>query len=182
LGEHVWTREQKARALAALAIGTDDDECGALAGASPEQWILLKAAVLKDEGERLEGMTDREIYGEYVTRQTAILGDLKEIRDEFKDAEKPNQMAMLGCLRARSEIYDKILKVGQDMGFVRREPDRQEIGISAEVRAMSEEERSEWFEADRRECFQLYGGAKAVALWGRTTAQLRESAGRDLDG
>lgn len=181
LGE--WTREQKARALAALAIGSDDEECGALAGVSRGQWFGLKAAVLEDEGERLEGQTDREVYGEYAMRQTAILSDLKVIQKDFEDAEKPNQMAMLGCLRARSEIYDKVLKVGQDMGFVRKEPDRQEIGLSAATQGMDDSEREEWLEADRREFYRLRApdpGPKAPP-WGRTTAQLREATRGDLD-
>ncbi len=174
-----WTSKQKALGLAALAIGTNDEECAGLAGLSREKWPELKAAVLEEEGERLEGQSDREVYGEYVMRQTAIQADLAEVRKNFEGAEKPNQMAVVGCLRARSEIHDKILKVGQDMGFVRKEPDRQEIGISAEVRAMDDEERREWFEADRREYFQLYEGGRGAAPWGRTTAQLREAARRE---
>jgi len=155
-----------------------------------EEWPELKAAVLEGEGERLESQSDREVYGEYVTRQVSIRNTLVDIQREFQGSEQKNSVALVNCLRAQSEIYDKILKVGQDMGFVRREPERQEVGVAARVGQLVDGELQEWLEADRREFYRLYegrgGGVPLLAIrgeqWGRSSAELAGAASGGEDG
>jgi len=134
-------REAVARGLALMSLGHDDEEAAELMQLSPGDWAELKEQVIESEGVRLRGRTDEEVYVEYVTRQTGIVNDLVTVQNRIMNDKDggPYQVAV-GCLKARSEIYDKILKTGQQLGFIRKEPDRKEIGAVVAVLNMSDPE------------------------------------------
>ena len=176
-----WKKDQRILAMILIEEGNSDKAASKATSLSLESWLELKAVVEEEAGALERKKSDDAVFGAFKMRQAARLKKLKEI-SEGKSTPAPGEVS---CVRVSAEIDLQTLKIGQEIGVYSREPERQEIGISAEVRAMSEEERQAWFEEDRKKYFSLYPGGKSKKSkekWGRTTAQLRDAEAGESDG
>lgn len=129
-------------ALNRLRVGTEPDgeDCSACADAdagicsehkpkpikariTPAIYNELKRELFRQGQAELNGRTAEETFLEYSWAQQQNIQDLDQlIIDAGQQAN-----AKLGAIRAKSEIQDKILKTGQDMGIIAREPERKLI-------------------------------------------------------
>lgn len=99
-----------------LGAGDTDDEAAAKLGLSWAEYEDLKRAMYAAEVEVLRKRSTAEAYIDYVLAQQQNINDLNAMVSQFKETKQYN--AMVGAIRARSEMVDKILERGQEFGLI----------------------------------------------------------------
>jgi len=155
-------REALAKALALLSSGVTDEMAAEQMGLSLAEFAKVKEELLAKEAERLRGQTTEEVYAGYVINQLACINDLLAVQKDFSGSKQAS--AVVGAIRARSEILDKIVTRGQEFGFVEKEPSRTHITGGLLVAEMSN--------TDLKQAIMKQAGQ---------LDQLMEVAGKDCD-
>jgi hypothetical protein len=104
-----------------LMSGEDDGTIQQTMGLTPGRYNELKKELYRQEKAAIQAKSTEDVYLEYVWNQTKCLQDLETLIPHIPE-QQPN--AVVGAIKARSEIHDKMLKVGQDMGIINKEPER----------------------------------------------------------
>lgn len=125
-----------ARLLTMLEEGKTDAQAMEELKLKPEPYRQLKRDALKAEASNLRGRTTEEVFAEYVLRQAGCIRDLSLMSRKFD--QKKHYSALVASVKARSDIYDKIIKTGQDFGIIERKAERKEIGIAMIVAKLSD--------------------------------------------
>lgn len=136
------SKENMRAALAALrsylATGmTDQDICQTM-GISWVDYEDLKNKLLESEAAKISSRSSEDVFVEYMLNQEINVRDLTEMIQGFKSSKQ--HAAMVGAVKARAEIYDKIIKTGQELGFIDKVPEKTEIVAGVVVKSLSEEE------------------------------------------
>jgi hypothetical protein len=129
-------REAIAELLSYLASGYDDSEARTELGLDPEQYAALKRELYSQQAEYYRTRTREDLYTDYINEQRACIHELDKITTRFADDK--NASAAVGAIRARSDIVDKIVKLGQDIGLVQKEPDKKVVLGGVAVAALSD--------------------------------------------
>lgn len=98
-----------------------DEEVQQLLGVSVGRYNELKRELYRQEQAELAGKTPEDVYLEYKWAQTARIKELDMAMSNIPE-NQPN--ALVGAIKAKSDIIDKILKTGQDLGIIAKEPER----------------------------------------------------------
>lgn len=133
-------RERKLRkAIAQLtefySAGATDEEAQELLGVTDAKFIKLKKALYDQETERLSTTPTEHVYVQYVINQIGCIRDLNELYKACKSQKNSN--AGVGAIRARSEIFDKIIKTGQEFGVLEKKPEEKRIVAGVLVAQLS---------------------------------------------
>lgn len=75
--------------------------------------IETEVAVVKDR-------PIEEVYVDYVLRQTALVKDLEDVKKGFGKSKQFS--ALVGAIKAQSEIHDKIIARGQEFELIHKAP------------------------------------------------------------
>lgn len=105
--------------------GKLDNEIMAEMGLDPDDYKRLKAAMFDAKADEVRAKPTEHVYVQYMIDQTQNIKDLTAMITEFKSTKQYN--AMVGAIRARSEILDKLIEKGQEFGLIHKEPNRNEI-------------------------------------------------------
>jgi len=73
----------------------------------------------------MRGRTTEEVYVDYTLKQTQNIKDLTRMLGAFEETKQ--HAAMVGAVRARSDILDKIIAKGQEFGFIEKKPETKVI-------------------------------------------------------
>ena len=120
-----YIKEAAATIFAALCDGKNDKEVIDEMGLSAEQYEQLKAAMFDSKADEVRTRPTEHVYVEYLINQINNINDLTQMIELFKTTKQFN--AMVGAVRARSEIYDKLIARGQEFNLIHKRPDRKEI-------------------------------------------------------
>lgn len=133
-------RNKKAVAelLSKLAEGVTDDVAQAELGLSPARFERLKQQVYDLEAERLRSTPTEHTYVQYCLAQMGCIKDLTDLLKKCK--EQKNSNAGVGAIRARSDIYDKLIKTGQEFGILEKKPEEKRIIAGVIVAQLSNDE------------------------------------------
>lgn len=126
-------RAATAKLRSYLAIGKPEEEIATEMAISWNDYLDLKRQLYKFESERLQGRTTEEVYTDYVLAQERNIHDLTKIIEQEtieEDADGipqkvykvPTTSVTVGAIKARSEIYDKLIAKGQEFGFIAKKP------------------------------------------------------------
>lgn len=99
-------------------------------------FAFVKQAALDSEVERLKDVKTEQVYVEYCMAQRGCIHDLDVV---LKTKNVP-MTAYVGAVKARSEILDKMIKFGQDVGIIAKAPDKKQIVAGVVVTQLSNEE------------------------------------------
>lgn len=130
---------QKKRAIQLfylLSGGLDDDEARDVLELTPVLYRRLKEKMFLWEAERVRGKTTDRVYLEYVIEQRACIAELTEISRRFDKAGHYN--AALGAIRTRSDILDKIIKLGQEFAILEKRPEEKRVIAGVVVAQLSD--------------------------------------------
>jgi hypothetical protein len=123
------TKEQVKEAVATiyglLCSGKDDTEILDEMGIGVEEFEKLKAAMFDVKADEVRAKPTEHTYVQYMIDQMRNLSDLDDMIESFKTTKQYN--AMVGAVRARSEILDKLIAKGQEFGLIHKMPDKKEI-------------------------------------------------------
>ncbi len=108
-----------------LCKGDADSDIMDYTGLSPEVYGILKHQVLDDKALELRNKPSEHVYVEYVLAQQQNISDLTDMIVSFKKTNQFN--ALVGAIRARADLHDKLIAKGQEFGIFRKEPERRTI-------------------------------------------------------
>lgn len=109
-------RSALAELLSNLSIGLTDEQARIEMGLEINEYDALKSELYEQETSRLKRASAHEHFVDYKIAQRRILGDLETLAT--KAEETGNLGTALGALKASSDIQDRILKTGQDLGVI----------------------------------------------------------------
>jgi len=84
------------------------------------QWLASVERLAREEDSVLleKGADPVEIFTEYREAQLLAARELEDLAQIFRSSKQFS--ALVGAVKARSEILDKIIKTGQELGLIRR--------------------------------------------------------------
>ena len=83
----------------------------------------LKRELLADELEEIANDSPAEVWAKYRLRMEGCVSDLDEIIEQSTDANvRGGFTAAVGAVKAKAQILDNVLKKGQELGVLHREP------------------------------------------------------------
>lgn len=118
-------RSMLADMKAGIAIGKTDSELCEQLQVSVATYNNLKNELLRQETARLYAQTTEEVFLEYSWKQGQCIIELDHMLERLSKNKQYN--ALVGAVRAKSDIIDKIVKMGQDMGVLEKAPERKMI-------------------------------------------------------
>jgi len=101
-----------------LLQGIPDEDIRDEFGLELESYEKLKAKIYEYGEEDIRSRTSEHVYIQYLLNQIQCIKDLVELTESFAGGKQPS--AYVGAVRARSEIYDKIIKQGQELGMIKK--------------------------------------------------------------
>lgn len=108
-----------------LQEGDTDEEVMTLLGISTVgRYNELKRELYRQESADLRNKTTEDVFLEYKWAQEKCMKDLD---DAMKGIPENQPNALIGAIKAKSDIIDKILKTGQDIGVINKEPERKVV-------------------------------------------------------
>ncbi|MFW9927897.1 MAG: hypothetical protein ACFFD1_00730 [Candidatus Thorarchaeota archaeon] len=105
--------------------GEEEEDIPKNLGWDEEKYAQVKMAMLESKASELRGVPREHFYVQYVIEQRR---NMKALSDLITGLDRKKQYnAMVGAIRLRSELTDKIVDKGMQFGIIKKEPDRKEI-------------------------------------------------------
>lgn len=137
-------QSQQRQLLADFAVcinrGKTRDEIINDLGISSDDFDKLHTKYYKQIEREQEGKSPLRIFSEYVSLQQEFVRTLWEFVEDSKKRNYKNAQAFVAGVRAQSEILDKIIKTGQDLGVIVKTPERLLIVDGNDARDMDSAE------------------------------------------
>lgn len=134
------TKEQLKEAIATLynglSEGMTDKEVFEEMGITAEDYKALKISMLEGKAEELRSKPHEHTYVEYLISQSANIRDLTSIIDKMDSKEQ--YASMVGAVRARADILDRLIEKGQAFGLIHKKAERKEIVAGVVVSELSD--------------------------------------------
>ncbi|MFH1265013.1 MAG: hypothetical protein ABIK89_04755 [Planctomycetota bacterium] len=96
-------------------------------GVTVDDVLAIRSAILDDHRAAYCSRPDDEVYVEFLSRSRANVAQLEEVIPELR--EHKQGVAVVGAIKAKQAILERVLEIGQSMGFVKRVPRRHEIAV-----------------------------------------------------
>lgn len=128
------TRRQKAEVAASiyaeLVEGQTDAEIIDELGISAQHYAIAKKFLLVSKGDEEENLSPKERFARYVIEQERNVVDLNDLVNNLNT--KTQYSVIVGAIRMRAEIADRVISTGQTLGIISKEPERKVLigGIS----------------------------------------------------
>lgn len=102
-----------------LLAGDTADEIMDTLGYNVDQYNEARRFLLEAKSTEIRNRSREHTYVEYVLEQRRSIKDLDKL---VKDLDKQSQYnAVVGAIRLRSDLIDRIIDRGQDFGFIKKE-------------------------------------------------------------
>jgi hypothetical protein len=131
-------REQLERYLEGLQKGEADLALQTDLQLPNAAFARLKEIALANEIERVKSTTTEQTYVEYCLAQRGCINDLNTLLDQYREAK--NASAIVGAVKARSDIIDKMIKLGQDFGIIEKKPEEKRLVAGVVVTQLSNDD------------------------------------------
>lgn len=132
-------KQQLKRLLEGVYDGESDLEVKTELEISDARYEALKESALFAEVERVKDISTEQTYVEYCLAQHGCIRDLNKLILQYQ-RESKNPAALVSAIKARSDIVDKMIKLGQDFGIIEKKPQEQKIVAGVVVTQLSNEE------------------------------------------
>ena len=99
---------------------------------------ILKAKMIELESKKVMSQPSENVYVEYLMNQEKNVVALTKMIDTFETSKQ--HAAMVGAVKARADIYDKMIKVGQEFGFVDKVPEKTEVVAGVLIRELQDDD------------------------------------------
>lgn len=136
--EQIENEARFVRFLQLKKSGESDDDIRAKFGMDLETYDRFAKECLLQEVERIQNKSVGEVYVEYVLAQKKCISDLEKMANRFDNVK--HYSALVNSVKTRSDILDKIIKVGQDFGLLEKRPERKEIVAGVMIHKMDDEQ------------------------------------------
>ena len=145
-----------------LCDGKSEEEIRDEMGVTAEDLEALREAMLNAKGDELRRKPTEHVYVEYMIAQSKNIRDLDYMVKDFKATRQYN--ALVGAVRAKSEILDKIVNKGQEFGIIEKRAERREVVAGVLVANLSNKELQNSIMGEIKELNRLMKGANVNVL------------------
>jgi hypothetical protein len=125
------TKEQMKEAVMRIygMLCDGDDEADILdeMGISAEQYENMKDKLFETKAQEFRTKPIEYTYVQYIIDQTHNLSVLDDFIKSNKNEKGRSAQSIVGAIRARSEIMDKIIARGQEFGIIKKVANRSEV-------------------------------------------------------
>lgn len=108
-----------------MCEGKLDNEIIADMGLTPEEYKKLRSAMFDAKADEVRSTPTEHVYVDYMIKQARNIKDLTDMIEEFKTTKQ--YTALVGAVRVRAELYDKLIAKGQEFGLIHKEPDKKQV-------------------------------------------------------
>lgn len=134
-------RRLKAELRGLLSGNSSDAECCEALGVNMTSLRLLKRELLADELDAVINDSPEEVWAKYRLRMDGCIDDLDDIISKGSDPKvRGGLSAATMAVKAKASIIDNVLKRGQDLGVVHKEPEKKVIIAGMTVTSASLDE------------------------------------------
>lgn len=162
---------------ACVALNYSRDEVLEQTGWSLQWLMTIEEYVEKEDRETFEKRDPRLVFADYRQRQLQCARELEDLTEVYRRSKQFS--AMVNAIKARSDILDKILKTGQDLGIIEKKAKKLEVsgGLNVDVSTHTVEELRVHIAAEMREMSDLLGirqlteGSAAGAVLARLSGE-----------
>ncbi len=105
--------------------GLDDTEIMDVLGVDPEDYHEILSLMFSTKGDEVRRKTTEEHYVQYCLEQRRCIKDIDELTKNLN--EKTQYNAIVGAIRLRSDILDKMVERGQEFGLIAKAPEKRQI-------------------------------------------------------
>lgn len=98
----------------------------------------LKSKMIAFEAEHVRNRSPEQVYVEYLMAQEKNIKSLSDMIEHYKDIKQ--HTAVVGAVKARAEILDKMIAKGQEFGFIDKKPERTEVVAGIFVKDLSNDD------------------------------------------
>lgn len=138
-----------------LGEGKDEGEVAKSVGVGAEEWGQFRKRCFEWAADEVREKSTGEVFVEYMLNQKRCISDLEGMAERFGSAR--HYSALVGSVKARSDIYDKVIKMGQDLGLLERRPERKEIVAGVLVAKMDDQQLRDVILGELRNLDELMG-------------------------
>jgi len=85
----------------------------------------IQAEVLNADTNFFESMTSGGVYSDYLMKSKGMIKKLHKLQTEFKG--RGQYTALVAAIKQEKDIYDSIIKHGQDFGFIQKKSQSLEV-------------------------------------------------------
>lgn len=114
-----------AKLFSLLGEGMSDEDARIAMGLNQIDFQDLRERMFKHKAQELKDKPSEHAYVEYLIAQRANLHDLTAMIENFKSTKQYN--AMVGAVRARSDILNHLIAKGQEFGLLEKRPEEKRI-------------------------------------------------------
>jgi hypothetical protein len=118
-------REAVLRIYGMLSAGEDESDILDEMGLTATEYEHLKAAMFSEKAEEVRSKPVEHVYVEYMIDQLKNIAALDDVISNYRETKQAT--AIVGAIRARSEIMDKLIARGQEFGLIKKVPNRNEL-------------------------------------------------------
>lgn len=109
------------------ASGFTPDEIVDRSGWTEEKLAEVRAELFAREEMEVVGRRTEDVFVDYVMRTRANIRQLDEILEDLRMTKQGS--AMVGAVKAKQDLMDRVLNRGQEFGLIEKKPERSQIGI-----------------------------------------------------
>lgn len=119
-----------------LVDGSTEEEIIDDLGITPQHYAAAKQFLLTQKGEEEQRLTSAQRFARYLIEQERNIADLNDLVGNLD--HKKQYSAIVGAIRIRSEIVENVIKTGQTLGVIAKEPERRVLVGGISITDMSE--------------------------------------------
>jgi hypothetical protein len=108
-----------------LVEGVSDEDARSRMCLDLATYHKVKTHMLDGKAREIRNLPPEHVYVQYVLDQAQNIRTLTHQLERFEATKQYN--AMVGAIRLRADLYDRILAKGQECGVIDKQPERHEV-------------------------------------------------------
>jgi len=104
----------------------------------PDDLSHYKQQILRNDKDVLENLDSVGVYSDYLLKSRQMVKELDELKVKFRN--KGQWTALVAAVKQKKEIYDSVIKMGQDFGFIEKKATEFKVSGEMSFSTMSEKE------------------------------------------
>lgn len=121
-----------------LCEGMLDSDIMTALGADPETYAKIRAKAFDLKSDEIRTRSSEHTYVQYFIDQSQNLRELGTMLKSFRKTKQYN--AMLGAIKLRSDLTDKLIAKGQELGLIAKRAERREIVAGIVIKDLSNDQ------------------------------------------
>ena len=117
-----------------ISRGYNDDEIAAKTEYSAESVAVVRTDLRDIDKLAFQSLENSTVYSDYLSKQSGILRALRNLQLKYAKSwggpNSRNGAIVLAALTKQSDIYDKCVKMGQELGFIDKKSSSLEVEFS----------------------------------------------------